>query len=162
VRSTQHPDNAPSTAVGAPLVAPTGIAEETGLVEVSGSAGPDGPPVPGTVEGLPGSLGIEPLPSLPPTAPLRLHSGIRAPKKIVDVAPIYPAIARDAHAEGMVIIEATIDVRGNVTAARVLRSHALLEHAALEAVRLWKFTPTLLNGVPVPIIMTVTVNFTLR
>jgi periplasmic protein TonB len=157
-----RPDSAPSTAAAAPLVAPTGITEETGKEGIAGSAGPGGPPVAGTVEGLPGGSGIEPAPPPPPTQPIRLHAGIRAPRKLVDVRPIYPEIARAAHAEGVVIIEATIDVRGNVTAARVLRSHALLEQAALEAVRQWTFTPTLLNGVPVPIIMTVTVNFTLR
>lgn len=160
LRPTGLPDSAPSTTVAAPLDAPTGIAAETGKEGSTGSAGPVGPPVAGAIEGLPGS--VEPAPPPPPTEPIRLHAGIRAPRKLVDVQPIYPDIARAAHAEGVVIIEATIDVRGNVTAVRVLRSHALLEQAALEAVRQWKFTPTLLNGVPVPIIMTVTVNFTLR
>jgi protein TonB len=160
LRPTGRPDSAPSTTVAAPLDAPTGIAAETGKEGRTGSAGPVGPPVAGAIEGLPGS--VEPAPPPPPTEPIRLHAGIRAPRKLVDVQPIYPDIARAAHAEGVVIIEATIDVRGNVTAVRVLRSHALLEEAALEAVRQWKFTPTLLNGVPVPIIMTVTVNFTLR
>ena len=159
LRPTGRPDSAPSTTVAAPLDAPTGIAAETGREGSMGSAGPVGPPVAGAIEGLLGS--VEPGPP-PPTEPIRLHAGIRAPRKLVDVQPIYPDIARAAHAEGVVIIEATIDVRGNVTAVRVLRSHALLEQAALEAVRQWKFTPTLLNGVPVPIIMTVTVNFTLH
>jgi periplasmic protein TonB len=45
--------------------------------------------------------------------------------------------------------------------ARVLRSIPLLDAAALDAVKQWEFTPTLLNGVPVPVIMTVTVQFTL-
>jgi len=61
-----------------------------------------------------------------------------------------------------VIIEATIDERGNVTAARVLRSAPLLDDAALAAVRQWKFTPALLNGEPIPVVMTVTVNFLLQ
>src|SRR5438046_73106 len=78
------------------------------------------------------------------------------------VAPLYPQIARDARAQGIVIIEATIDARGNVIAARVTKSVSLLDQAALDAVRQWKFSPTLLNGVPVPIIMTVTVRFVLQ
>jgi periplasmic protein TonB len=61
-----------------------------------------------------------------------------------------------------VIIEATIGPSGKVTDAKVLRSIPLLDNAALEAVRQWEFTPTLLNGVPVPVIMTVTVQFTLQ
>jgi protein TonB len=100
-------------------------------------------------------------PPLPPQAPIRLHSGIRAPQRIVNVAPVYPPIARGVHVEGVVIIEATIDERGNVIHTQLLRSIQLLDDAALTAVRQWKFSPTLLNGMPVPIVMTVTVNFKL-
>ena len=64
--------------------------------------------------------------------------------------------------QGVVIVEATIGPDGKVSDARVLRSIPLLDQAALDAVRQWVFTPTLLNGVPVPVIMTVTVNFTLQ
>jgi protein TonB len=62
----------------------------------------------------------------------------------------------------MVIIEATIGGDGKVIAAKVLRSVPMLDEAALDAVRQWEFTPTLLNGAPVPIVMTVTVNFKLQ
>jgi len=62
----------------------------------------------------------------------------------------------------VVIIEATIGTDGKVKDAKVLRTIPLLDQAALDAVRQWEFTPTLLNGVPVPVIMTVTVNFTLQ
>jgi protein TonB len=114
-------------------------------------------------------LGDAAAPSFPPPVapapaplpPIRLHSGIRAPQRIVNVTPAYPAIARAAHIEGVVIIEATLDERGNVARAQVLRSIPQLDAAALDAVRQWKFSPTLLNGVPVPIVMTVTVNFKL-
>ncbi len=157
---TAGPAQVTSAADAAPLVAPTGISAETGK-EGSAGSGLGGPPVAETIEGLPGE-GIEPPPPPAPAQPIRLRSGIRVPQKLVHVAPIYPAIALAAHAQGTVIIEATIDVLGNVSGARVLKSHPLLEQAALDAVRQWKFTPTLLNGVPTPIIMTVTVNFTLR
>jgi protein TonB len=63
---------------------------------------------------------------------------------------------------GIVIIEATIGKDGSVRDARVLRSVPLLDQAALDAVRQWRFTPTLLNNEPVEVIMTVTVNFTLN
>ena len=81
--------------------------------------------------------------------------------KTKDVAPVYPPIAQSARVQGVVIIEAMIGPNGKVQDARVLRSIPLLDQAALDAVRQWEFTPTLLNGVPVPVIMTVTVQFTL-
>ena len=87
---------------------------------------------------------------------------IRAPQKIRDVRPVYPAIAQSARVQGIVIIEATIGPNGQVQEAKVLRSIPLLDAAALDAVKQWQFTPTMLNGVPVPVIMTVTVNFTLQ
>ena len=64
--------------------------------------------------------------------------------------------------QGIVIIEAIIGPDGRVTDTKVLRGIPLLDGAALDAVRQWEFTPTLLNGVPVPVILTVTVNFTLQ
>ena len=103
-----------------------------------------------------------PAPAPAPQEPVRLHTGIRAPQRIVSIQPIYPAIARSAHVEGVVIIEATLDERGNVVRTELLRSIPLLDDAALTAVRQWKFSPTLLNGVPVPIVMTVTVHFSLQ
>ena len=75
---------------------------------------------------------------------------------------MYPAIAQSARVQGIVIIEATIAPNGKVTDTKVLRSIPLLDQAALDAVKQWEFTPTLLNGVPVPVIMTVTVQFTLQ
>ena len=98
----------------------------------------------------------------PPPAPVRVGGNIKAPQKIKDVKPVYPPIAQSARVQGVVIIEATIGPDGHVTDAKVLRSVPLLDQAALDAVRQWVFTPTLLNGVPVPVIMTVTVNFTLQ
>jgi protein TonB len=78
------------------------------------------------------------------------------------VKPIYPVIAQISKVQGVVIIEATIGPNGKVQDAKVLRSHPLLEAAALDAVRQWEFTPTLLNGSPVSVVMTVTVDFRLR
>jgi protein TonB len=148
--------------VPVPTEAPTGIAVEDPASSTAAS-GSGASPI-GVVEGPPseGLWRSEPPPAPPPQAPIHWHSGIRVPQKIVDVAPIYPRFARDAHAQGIVIIEATIDARGNVVAARVTKSVNLLDQAALDAVRQWKFSPTLLNGAPVPIIMTVTVRFILQ
>jgi len=93
---------------------------------------------------------------------VRVGGNIQAPKKVKDVNPVYPPIAQSARVQGVVILEATIGPNGNVQDVRVLRSIPLLDAAAIEAVKQWAYTPTLLNGVPVPVIMTVTVNFTLR
>ena len=67
--------------------------------------------------------------------------GIEAPDKVVNVVPTYPAVARAARVEGVVILEAVIDESGNVTSARVLRGDPLLAPAALDAVQQWKFKP---------------------
>ena len=84
------------------------------------------------------------------------------PTKTKHVNPVYPPIAESARVQGVVILETIIGADGKVQDARVLRSIPLLDQAALDAVKQWEFTPTLLNGSPVPIIMTVTVQFTLQ
>jgi protein TonB len=109
-----------------------------------------------------GSIAAPVPPPPPANKPVRLHSGMTAPRKVVDVPPNYPEIALRTRKDGIVIVEATIDERGNVIAAHVLRPAPLLDEAALAAVRQWKFTPAMLNGEPVPVVMTVTVNFQLR
>jgi protein TonB len=118
----------------------------------------------GELDGIVNGERVLPPPPPPPTPqqPIYLHSGMQPPTKIVNVNPIYPQLAQAAHKEGVVILEAVIDARGNVTTVKVLRSIQLLDQAAVEAVRQWRFTPTLLNGEPVPIVMTVTVDFKLQ
>jgi hypothetical protein len=69
------------------------------------------------------------LPPPPPSAPMRLHSGIKPPRKVADVPPVYPAIARSAHVQGVVILEAVIDAQGGVASVRVLRSIPLLDQS---------------------------------
>jgi protein TonB len=93
-------------------------------------------------------------------APVRVGGQIKPPTKVKDVAPVYPAIARSARVAGAVVIAATIDEEGKVIDAKVVRSVPLLDQAALDAVQQWVYMPTLLNGVPVPVLMTVTINFT--
>jgi protein TonB len=126
-------------------------------------------PAGGVIGGIVGGVvgGVVPPPPPPPPPPpqasaLRVGGRIQAPRKIKDVKPAYPPIAEAARVQGIVILEATIGADGRVTDARVIRSIPLLDAAALDAVRQWEFTPTLLNGDPTPIVMTVTVNFTLN
>jgi TonB family protein len=101
------------------------------------------------------------LPTQERRAPLRVGGTIGPPSKILDVPPEYPAEALAARIQGVVIVESTIDTDGMVADVRVLRSIPGLDDAAVAAVRQWRYTPTLLNGEAVPVIMTVTVNFTL-
>ena len=97
----------------------------------------------------------------PKVAPLRVGGHVNPPVKLETVAPVYPKIAKDARVHGVVILECVISPRGTVTDVRVLRGVPLLDQAAIDAVRQWVYTPTLLNGIPVPVVMTVTVNFNL-
>jgi protein TonB len=96
-----------------------------------------------------------------PQKPVVVGGTIRQPMKLRGIDPVYPAIAQAARVQGIVILEATLGPDGRMVNARILRSVPLLDQAALEAVRSWEYTPTLLNGVPVPVIMTITVSFTL-
>jgi len=97
-----------------------------------------------------------------PTEARRIGGTITPPRKVKDVPPVYPAYARQQGIQGVVIIDAEITPTGCVHAMRMLHSeHPGLAAAALTAVGRWRYTPTLLNGVAVPVIMTVTVNFRL-
>lgn len=93
---------------------------------------------------------------------VRVGGTISGPRKIRDVVPAYPQAARVAGIQGSVIIEATIDRDGAVADAQVLRGVPELNDAALQAVRQWMYTPTLLDGVPVQVLMTATVVFAIR
>jgi TonB family protein len=111
---------------------------------------------------------LGPLPSsaseagpAPPAGAVRVGGNIRPPIRSRTVDPLYPPTAEAAGIQGVVILELHIDVDGAVSNARILRSIPLLDQAALDAVRQWRYQPTLLNGVPVPVILTATVNFTL-
>jgi protein TonB len=97
----------------------------------------------------------------PPEA-IRVGGEIKPPTKIMNVRPVYPEVAQEARVQGVVICEVLVRPDGTVADARVLRSIPLLDQAAFNAVLQWVFTPTLLNGNAVPVIMTVTVNFTLE
>jgi protein TonB len=110
------------------------------------------------------SLVRDPVPPPPPRDrdPVRVGGSITRPERVRYVPPIYPDVARAARIEGTVILEAVIGADGAVREVRVLRPAPFLEDAAIEAVKEWLFTPTRLNGEPVPVVMSVTVTFTLR
>jgi protein TonB len=149
----------------APIVAPSRINPE-----MSGPPVPDLPvgdaavstsDVGALVDGAARVTALPP-PSPKPSGPIKVSELVRPPKKIVDVRPVYPDLARQARVEGTVVLEAILDRNGRVDQVRVVRSIPLLDSAALDAVRQWRYTPTALNGQPVAVLMTITIRFTLQ
>jgi TonB family protein len=122
-----------------------------GRVPLEAAAPPPPPPAPVQAP--------TPPPEPPPVTPGR---GIKAPTQTKYVKPIYPPEALAERVRGVVIVEVTIDTKGRVESARVVKSVPLLDTAALVAVRQWEFTTTTVNGVAVPVIMSVNVNFTMQ
>lgn len=171
-----------------PVVAPTPTRRPASTVATNPSLAPtEAPPtieperpsvaaqfdVPiGTGSGLPAGIGDPtgvvtsvpaPLPVEPPRpATVRVAQLPEPPRKIVDVRPVYPDIARNARVQGTVTLEAVLDTSGNVTQLRVVHSEPLLDRAALDAVRQWKYSPTMYGGRPVSVLMTITIRFTLN
>jgi len=170
VTRTSTPRPAPVFAkapVAAPIEAPSSITPETGLE--GGEFAPSGIE-PGFENGIPGGVagGIvggfitaPPPPPPAPAAPVRVGGDVSAPRLLHRVDPEYPLMAVTAQIEGMVILEATVDEAGAVTDTRVLRSHSVLDQAAVEAVEQWRYEPLRLNGKAHPFVLTVTVSFSL-
>jgi len=119
--------------------------------------GGGGSPTFGTASSV---VSLAPTPT--PAIPRRPGGDVKAPARTFYVAPIYPPIAKSIKLEGSVIIEATIDENGAVRNAHVIQSQPLLDQAAINAVSQWKYAPTRLNGVAVPVILTVTVVFAMK
>ncbi len=148
----------------APPVAPSQILPEDGIDRTvpPPDLTVDKGVVPGVENGTGLAAAVADAPPPPaPAAPVRLSS-LKQPQRTVYVAPVYPELARAAKIEGVVILEAVINPDGAVRDVRVLRSVPLLDEAALAAVRQWRYTPTVLSGVPIAVVMTVTVTFRLQ
>jgi TonB family protein len=159
----------------AQLVAPSVIPQRVAMVREPEAAPEVGGGVIGGVAGgtaggvLNGIIGGTTMPAAPApvaAAPekkekqvLRVGGDVQPPHKLYSPAPKYPALAESAHVHGAVLIEATIDEKGNVVNARAVEGHPLLIPEALRTVMLWRYEPTYLNGVPFPVQMTVTVTF---
>jgi len=92
---------------------------------------------------------------------VRAVGDIKPPKLVKMVNPVYPQIARQARVEGTVIVEAKADEQGSIVEVRVLRSIPILDQAAIEAVKQWKYEPLVIDGKPRKVIFTATVNFVL-
>lgn len=169
---TETPASAPAPSPvsrnAAPVVAPREIGPETvpsapSMPDLPAGDAPTGSGDLGAI--IDGAARIMPSPPPPPqhpAGPIRVSELVQPPRKIVDVRPEYPALARQAKVDGTVILEAILDRSGRVDGLRVVKSIPLLDQAALEAVRQWRYTPTVLNGQPVAVLMTITIRFTLQ
>jgi len=78
---------------------------------------------------------------------------------ISQVTPNYPAVAKEAGIQGVVVLEAEISKQGAVENLSVISGHPLLIQAAIDAVKQWRYRPVLVNNEAVPVVTTVTVNF---
>ena len=92
---------------------------------------------------------------------VRAVGKIEPPKAVKTVNPVYPEIARQGRVEGVVILEVKTDEEGNVVDARVLRSIPVLDQAAIDAVKQWKYEPLVIDGKARKVVFTVTVRFVL-
>jgi len=158
---------APVTAT-ATFTAPTDIPEpaaaeaaDPGVAADSSARGEAG----GVEGGVPGGIvggvvGSVPAPPTP-AVPVRVGGEIREPKKLRHVDPVYPDVALAARVRGSVFLECIVSPQGRVTDVTLVRGVPLLNESAMAAVRQWLYTPTLKDGVPVTVIMTVTVRFEL-
>jgi protein TonB len=95
----------------------------------------------------------------PQKGPMRVSSGVISGLAISQPKPVYPPIARAAHVSGAVVLHAVISKTGTVTNLTVVSGPQMLQSAALDAVRNWRYKPYLLNGEPTEVETTVTVNF---
>jgi len=94
--------------------------------------------------------------------PVHVGGDVKPPVKVTDVRAVYPPDALAAHIQGNVTLEATIGTDGRVNELRVLNGIQMLDRAAMDAVKEWTFAPGTVNGLPVPVIVTIMVNFTLK
>jgi periplasmic protein TonB len=108
-----------------------------------------------------GSGGGMPPPPKPTQQRVRIGGNVQAAKMIRQIQPVYPQIAKTAHVQGTVILHAIISKDGSVQELQYISGPALLMRSAMDAVRQWKYQPTLLNGEPVEVDTTISVVFTL-
>jgi periplasmic protein TonB len=142
---------------------PAGAVSETGSGSEDGRAGgQDG----GVPDGIEGSVLHDPVIQHQPAAPVlpvRPGGGVSTPVNLVRVEPNYPELAKKIGAQGLVVIECVIARDGSVRDPKIVRgAHPLLDKAALEAVRKWKFAPGRMGDRPVDVLFNLTVTFEIK
>lgn len=160
--SVPRPETLAAPVEAPPEVKPDDVVDlpdlESGTAEGGVPGGVDGGVSGGIIGGV---IGREAPAERAPPSRVRVGVDVKEPKKLKDVAPVYPDVAASARIEGVVIVELTIRPDGRVADVRVLRGIPLLDGAAVTAARQWVFARTLLDGVPVSVTMTVPVRFKL-
>ncbi|HET8925162.1 MAG TPA: energy transducer TonB [Candidatus Acidoferrum sp.] len=117
----------------------------------------------GVIGGVIGGMGGAPPPPRPKqTGPLRVGGNVQAARIVNRVQPVYPPLARQTRISGTVRLHAIIGKDGTIQQLEVMSGHPLLQQAALDAVRQWRYQPTLLNGEPVEVDTTIDVIFSLN
>lgn len=119
----------------------------------------------GSMGGVLGGVigGMAPPPPKPKlTGPLRVGGNVQAARIINRIQPVYPPLARQTRISGTVRLHAIIGKDGTIQQLEVMSGHPLLQQAALDAVRQWRYQPTLLNGDPVEVDTTIDVIFSLN
>ena len=94
-----------------------------------------------------------------PKAPIRVGGKVKPPQVLFAPDPVYPVLARQARISGAVVIDAVIDTQGNVVEMQAVSGQPILAMAAMEALRRWKYEPTILGSEPVPVRLLVTITF---
>jgi len=152
------------------LLAPTRIPKEIKIVTAPENAPTQGFGVAG-MEGLGGSPGgvigsvfsnaNVPKVQVAPPKKITISGGVAAGNLIQKTQPVYPPIAKAARVQGTVVLQATISKTGAIEGLHVVSGPTMLQQAALDAVRTWRYRPYLLSGEPVEVETTVNVIFTL-
>jgi protein TonB len=130
--------------------------QDDGVAAPAISSGEADPNAAGLGSGL--ATGGLKQPSAPET-PLPTGGDVQSAKLISKIAPLYPTLAKSQHITGNVVIDALIDANGRVGAMKVISGPTLLHQSAMEALKQWKYQPAMLDGKPVPMYLTVTLQF---
>ena len=151
------------------LLAPTKIPKQIAMIKESA---PPPPSTPGVVGGIPGGVaggqmggivggvvGAAPAPALATPQRVVVSQGVTSGMLLKKVVPEYPAVARTAHIQGAVELSAVIGKDGKIQDLKVISGQPMLAQAAINAVRQWRYKPYVLNGQPVEVQTTITVNF---
>ncbi len=136
------------------------VAMPPSIVQVIDGPGSD---IPGGMSTIIGAVAIGQPSAVKPRAPtsLKLSSGVMAGHLLTNSFPQYPSIARAARVQGVVVLQATISKGGSIENLRVISGPPMLQQAALDAVRSWRYKPYLLNGEPIEVETTINVVFNL-
>ena len=116
----------------------------------------------GVIGGILGGMGNGPVVKAAPPKKITVSSGVMASKAIYDPSPTYPPIAKAARIQGTVVLAATIGKDGTIQNLRAISGPPMLQSYALEAVRRWRYKPTVLDGVPVDVDTSISVVFSLN